>query len=52
MGRTKNDCFPPHRYDPKMKDFSVNTWNRVNEFTLPHGGESDSPSWQDGGMLE
>jgi hypothetical protein len=27
----------PARYDPKIKDFLLNTWNRVNEFALPHG---------------
>jgi hypothetical protein len=35
----QNDCFPPDRYDPKIKYFSVDTWNRrVNEFALPQAG--------------
>jgi hypothetical protein len=32
----QTDCLPANIYDPKIKDFLVNTWNRVNEFALPH----------------
>jgi hypothetical protein len=31
------------RSDPKIKDFLLNTWNRVNEFALPHGDGEELP---------
>jgi hypothetical protein len=30
----QTDCLPANIYDPKRKDFLVNTWNRVDEFAL------------------
>jgi hypothetical protein len=33
----------PARYDPRIKDFLLNTWNRVNEFALPHGDGEEVP---------
>jgi hypothetical protein len=39
----QTDCLPANIYDPKIKDFLVNTWNRVNEFALPHGESDELP---------
>jgi hypothetical protein len=33
----------PARYDPRIKDFLLNTWNGVNEFALPHGESEELP---------
>jgi hypothetical protein len=30
-------------YNPKIKDFLVSTWNRVNEFALPDGESDELP---------
>jgi hypothetical protein len=38
----RNDSLPA-RYDPRIKDFLLNTWNRVNEFALPHGESEELP---------
>jgi hypothetical protein len=37
----QTDCLPANICNPKIKDFLVNTWNRVNEFILVPHGESD-----------
>ena len=38
----RNDSLPA-RYDPRIKDFLLNTWNRVNKFALPHGESEELP---------
>jgi hypothetical protein len=39
----RTNCLPANIYDPKIKDFLFNTWNRVNEFALPHGKSDKLP---------
>jgi hypothetical protein len=39
----QNDSLPAP-YDPRIKDFLLNTWNRVNEFALPHRESEELPS--------
>jgi hypothetical protein len=40
----QNDSLvPTHQYDLGLKDFLLNTWNRVNEFALPHREGEDLP---------
>jgi hypothetical protein len=39
----QTDGLPANIYDPKIKDFLVNTWNRVNEFALPQGESDELP---------
>jgi hypothetical protein len=38
------DCLPANIYDPKIKDFLVSTWNRVNKFAVPHGESDELPN--------
>jgi hypothetical protein len=39
----QNDSLPPNEYDPKIKDFLENTWDRLNDFALPHGDNDQLP---------
>jgi hypothetical protein len=39
----RTDCLPANIYNPKIKDFLVNTRNRVNKFALPHEESDERP---------
>jgi hypothetical protein len=39
----QNDSLPA-RYHQRIKDFLLNTWNRVNEFALPHRESEKLPN--------
>jgi hypothetical protein len=43
VDQKRNECLPPDRYDPKIKDFLINTWDRLHEFSLPHNNEEQLP---------
>jgi hypothetical protein len=34
----------PAQYGSRIKDFLINTWNRVNKFALPHGESKELPN--------
>ncbi len=39
----QSDCLPANVYNPKIKDFLVNTWNGVNKFAVPHEDSDELP---------